>query len=66
MAGKIKKMMDVIIERRSKGNPAVASSTRIKFIMKGIHPDKFDQFSEDDPVIIKKLQQLAQELGLTI
>jgi len=48
MAGKIKKMIDAIIEQRSKGNPAVVSSTKIKFIMKGIYPDKFDQ----DPVTL--------------
>ena len=48
MAGKIKKMIDGIIQQRAKGNPAVVSSTKIKFIMKGIYPDKFDQ----DPVTL--------------
>ena len=66
MAGKIKHMIDQIIEQRSQGNPALVSSTRIKLVMKGIHPDKFDQHSIDDPVILEKLQTLARELGLTI
>jgi len=30
MAGKIKKMIDGIIQQRAKGNPAVVSSTKIK------------------------------------
>lgn len=66
MAGQIKRMIEAIIQERAKGNPAVASSTRIKFIMKGINPDKFDHSSEDDPEIIQKLQTLAEELGLKI
>ncbi len=66
MAGTIKRLIDTIIQQRAKGNPAIVSTTRIKLIMKGIYPDKFDQFSADDPAVIEKLQQLAQELGLKI
>jgi len=66
MAGEIKQMIDQIIEQRSQGNPALVSSTRIKLVMKGIHPDKFNQNSPNDPAISKKLHTLAQELGLTI
>ena len=66
MAGEIKQMIDRIIEQRSQGNPALVSSTRIKLVMKGINPDKFDQDSANDPVILAKLETLVQELGLTI
>jgi hypothetical protein len=66
MAGKIKQIIDAIIQQRAKGNPAIASTTHIKLIMKGINPDKFDQSSADDPAVIAKLQQLVQELGLKI
>jgi len=66
MAGEIKRMIDHIIEARSQGNQALVSSTRIKLVMKGIHPDRFDRSSPNDPVILAKLQQLAQDLGLTI
>ena len=62
MAGKIKHMIDSIIQRRAKGNPAVASSTRIKLIMKGINPDKYTFNSDDDPVIIEKLEKLMEDL----
>jgi len=66
MAGEIKQMIDHIIEQRSQGNPALVSSTRIKLVMKGIHPDKFNRNSPNDPAIYEKLATLAQELGLTI
>jgi len=66
MAGEIKRMIDRIIEARSQGNQALVSSTRIKLVMKGIHPDRFDQTSPYDPVIVAKLQKLAQDLGLTL
>jgi hypothetical protein len=66
MAGEIKRMIDRIIEERAQGNPALVSSTRIKLVMKGIHPDRFDPNSDDDPAVMGKLQKLAQELGLTL
>ena len=34
--------------------------------MKGIYPDKYSSASEDDPVIIEKLQNLAKDLNINI
>ena len=48
MAGKIKKMIDDIIEERSKGNPAITEMTIAKLILKGLNPNKFDDNSSDD------------------
>ncbi|MBP2032021.1 hypothetical protein J2Z42_000686 [Clostridium algifaecis] len=62
MAGKIKKIIDDIIKRRSKGNPAIAEMTKAKFILKGINPNKFDSYSEDDPVIIEKLFKISKQM----
>ena len=62
LAGKIKKMIDIIIQDRSHGNPAIAEMTKAKFIMKGLDPDKFDCSSEDDPVLIKKLLTISNHI----
>jgi hypothetical protein len=62
MAGQIKHMIDEIITKRSKGNPTIASTTKTKLILKGINPDKYTALSEDDPLVIKKLRELAKEL----
>lgn len=63
MAGKIKKMIDLIIEERSHGNPAIAEMTKAKFILKGLNPDKYDSNSEDDPILIKKLLTIDRHIN---
>jgi diguanylate cyclase (GGDEF)-like protein len=64
LAGKIKEMIDTIIDERSKGNPAIAEMTKAKFILKGVNPSKFDGFSADDPIIIDKLLTIAKQLNV--
>lgn len=62
MAGKIREIMETIIQERSLDNPAIAEMTKAKFILKGIRLENFDQNSEDDPVVIEKLLQLKSQL----
>jgi len=64
LAGKIKEMIDSIIQNRSKGNPAIAEMTKAKFILKGVNPDKYDKVSIDDPIIIEKLLIVAKQLNV--
>ena len=64
MAGKIKKMIDDIIEERSKGNPAIKEMTIAKLILKGFNPKNFKCDSYDDPVIIEKLINIAKQLNI--
>lgn len=63
LAGKIKKMIDIIIQERSTGNPAIAEMTKAKFLLKGLNPNKYDSTSEDDPIIIKKLLTISNQLN---
>ena len=62
MAGKVKRMIDSILEQRSRGDPILQKTTRTKLMLKGINPDKFTHHSEDDPLVIEKLNKLMQEL----
>jgi hypothetical protein len=64
MAGKIKKIIDTIIEKRARGNETLIATTKAKLLLKGINPAKFGPDSDDDTVIIKKLQTLANDLGI--
>lgn len=64
MAGKIKEMIDSIIQERSKGNSAIAETTKAKLILKGLNPNKFDRKSEDDPIIIQKLLTIAKQFNI--
>ena len=61
MAGKINQMISGIIETRSKGNPTIEATTRTKLILKGINPDKFTPSSDDDPIIIEKIEQIGKK-----
>jgi hypothetical protein len=62
MAGKIKKMIDSIIESRAKDNAMLAGVIKTKLMLKGIDPSKFTPQSDDDPTIIGKLEALMKDL----
>ncbi len=62
MAGRIKQMIDSIIEQRSKGDPLLVKTTKTKLMMKGININRYTFQSEDDPIIIEKLEKLIAEL----
>ena len=66
MVGRIKRMSDTIIEKRANGNQTIVNTTRAKLRLKGISHDNYTLTSEDDPVIIEKLNSLAKELGISI
>ena len=66
MAGQIRSMINLIIEKRSNGNPVLASTTQTKLILKGIDPNKYDANSPDDPQVIARLRELAAELSISL
>lgn len=65
MAGKIREIIDQIIEERSKGNPAITEMTKAKLILKGLNPNRFDSCSNDDPIVIEKLLNIAKQLNVS-
>ena len=66
MAGKIKKMIDTIIEKKSNGDPILKKTTRLKLARKGIDVDKYTATSEDDAEILTKLRQIANEFKINL
>jgi hypothetical protein len=62
MAGKIRQMIDSIINQRAKDNPMLERVIKTKLILKGINPAKFNAQSDDDPVVIGKLEKMMREL----
>ncbi|HVN48244.1 MAG TPA: hypothetical protein VMU30_05415 [Bacteroidota bacterium] len=66
MAGKIKIAINKIIEDRSKGNATLATTTRTKMLLKGIDVNSYNEHSPDDPAILKKVKEVADELGINI
>lgn len=66
MAGKIRQLVDLIIAKRAKGNLVVAKAVKAKLVLKGIKPDIYSDRTPDDPDVIKKLEIVAKELGVTL
>jgi hypothetical protein len=61
MAGKIKLMIDSIIDQRAKGNAMLQGVIKTKLMLKGIDPKKFTLQSDDDPAVISKLEALLKD-----
>jgi hypothetical protein len=64
MAGAVRKMLDTIVEQRSKGSELLAGTTRTKLILKGLNPDKFSASSPDDPALVARVREVAAELNV--
>jgi hypothetical protein len=62
MAGQIKRMIEEILAQRSKGNEMLAKTIKTKLILKGINPEHYSDQSDDDPTVIKKLENMLQNL----
>lgn len=66
MAGKVKQMIDRIIDERSRGNATIRITTIAKLTLKGIDPAKYTGADADNPEVIAKLQQIAVEMGVKL
>lgn len=64
MAGKIKEIIDQIVEERSRGNRALAATARTKLLLKGIDPERYTRDSEDDPAVLQRLHEIARDLNI--
>jgi hypothetical protein len=59
-------MIDQIVATRSKGNATIALTTLTKIRIKGINESLYTTRSEDDPAVLKQLQQIAADLGVVL
>jgi hypothetical protein len=66
MAGKIKALIDKIVEKRSQGNPTLMVTTKTKIMLKGVNPEIYTNTSDDDPIVEQRLKDIGKELGLSI
>lgn len=64
--GRAKKLLDAIILKRSRGVGAIARAIKVKIALKGINPDSLTEDTPDDPVLLRKLLNLAQSYGLRV
>ena len=64
--GNIKKVIEAILVRKGKGDPLLIINIRKKLVFKGINPAKYTYETIDDPAVLKKLFELAKDLGFKI
>lgn len=64
MAGMIKRQLDAIILAVAKDNQTIINITKTKLVLKGLNPDRFNDQSPDDPIILGKVKQIAAEFGV--
>ena len=64
--GNIKKVIDAIIVRKGKGDPLIVINIRKKLVFKGINPAKYTYETIDDPAVLRKLIELARDLGFKL
>ena len=62
MAGRIRRMIDSVIQQRAVGNPMLEKIIKTKMILKGVNPNKYTLESDDDPVVLEKLERMLKEL----
>ncbi|HMK47970.1 MAG TPA: hypothetical protein VK436_15220 [Methanocella sp.] len=63
MVGAIKTLIDDIVEKRAKGNAAIASTMKTKLRLKGIDVDKYTAISDDDPVVLARLNDIYRDMS---
>ncbi len=63
MAGKVKSLIEQLIELRTRGEHGLVAPLKIKLIMKGVDPDIYDANSPDNPVVIQRIITIAKEMG---
>jgi hypothetical protein len=66
MQGQTKRLLDAIIAQRSQGNETIALAMKTKLILKGLNPDRFSPTTEDDPVVLMKVRDIARILNVNV
>jgi hypothetical protein len=66
MSGQIKRLVDFIVKERSKGDPLVADTTRVRLLLKGVDPARFTAESNDDPATLDRVRKAAIDFGIKL
>ncbi len=63
MAGRVKRLIDELIELRSAGNPGVAHFMRAHLMLNGIDPSRYSATSPDDASKERRLQEMIDDFS---
>ena len=66
MTGTIHRLITRLIDQRTGGRPNLAASIKIRLIMKGVDPDRYNEDSADDPAVIARLHIIAKDMSVDL
>jgi hypothetical protein len=61
MAGRVRKLIDELIELRTRGSDSVTPFLRAHLMMRGINPDAYTESSPDDPAKVAALEAMIAD-----
>jgi hypothetical protein len=64
MAGKIRQIIDEILNKRAKGNEMLTTIIQSKMLLIGVNPNRYTLQSADDPLIIAELEKLTKQFNI--
>ena len=63
MSIRTQELLNKVVNMRTGNKPTYAHFVRAQLLLKGIDPDKITATSDDDPIIIQKLEQMMREFS---
>lgn len=64
--GKVKKMIDELIEKKAQGNSFQITNIKMKLMFKGIMPDNITDDTPDDGELISKIEEVAEQFDIQL
>lgn len=61
MAGRVKQLIDELVELRARGNSTVVHFLRAHLVLNGIDPDAYSEQTPDDPDRIQQLEKMIMD-----
>ena len=61
MAGKVRRLIDELLEIRARGNAGVEHFLRAHLALNGLDPERHTHRCPDDPEKIRKLEQMIED-----
>lgn len=63
LAGRIKQLIEELVDLRTQRAPALAHFVRVHLVLKGIDPDAYTDKSPDEPDKVAMLEGMIREFG---
>ena len=64
--GKVKKLIDILIQEKAKGNSFQIMNVQMKLLFKGIDCKSITDETPDDPVTLAKIHEVAQSFNIDL